>query len=68
MNDNDKKLNKYGRPKVNVPTSALERVLNIVSIWGVVIIWANLIASWKNIPDRIPTHFGFSGVPDAWGG
>jgi uncharacterized membrane protein len=26
-----------------------------------------IVHFWAVLPDRIPTHFGFSGQPDAWG-
>jgi len=26
-----------------------------------------IVQFWAVLPDRIPTHFGFSGQPDAWG-
>jgi uncharacterized membrane protein len=35
-----------------------------------VFVWvlAEGISIWHRLPDRIPTHFGLRGEPDAWGG
>jgi uncharacterized membrane protein len=32
-----------------------------------VIAWVMAFSSYSGLPDRIPTHFNFRGVPDAWG-
>ena len=29
--------------------------------------WVYLAVIWKDLPQTIPTHFGISGYPDAWG-
>jgi uncharacterized membrane protein len=60
--------NKSKRPKLNIPKSNLEKILGIIAILGVLASWIYLIVSWKRIPLRMPTNFGFSGNPDAWGG
>ena len=36
-------------------------LLAIAALWGVSL-WA-----WHRLPDVVPTHWGFSGQPDAWG-
>lgn len=59
--------NKNKRPKLNIPKSNLEKILGIIAILGIIVTWIYVIVSWKNIPQQIPNHFGFSGNPDSWG-
>lgn len=35
-------------------------ILTSGTIWG--------FSLWKDLPDRIPVHFGFNGMPDRWTG
>lgn len=58
---------KNKRPKLIIPKSNLEKILGILGILGVITTWIYLIVSWEQIPQQIPTHFGFSGKPDSWG-
>lgn len=59
--------NKNKRPKLNMPKSNLEKILGIIAILGIIVTWIYVIVYWKNIPQQIPNHFGFSGKPDSWG-
>ena len=59
---------KNKRPKLNISKSNLERILGIISVLGVFISWIYLIVSWTGLPNKIPTHFDFSGRVDSWGG
>lgn len=34
---------------------------------GIAGLTAWLVSVWSTIPNRIPVHFGLSGVPDSWG-
>lgn len=58
----------YKRIKLDIPLSQLEKVLETVSLFTVIAMQVVQFLLWKDIPDRIPTHFGISGTPDAWGG
>ena len=33
-----------------------------------VAVWVMALVMWDGLPDRIPLHFDFHGVPDRWGG
>lgn len=46
-------------------TSNLIQVLSIVTLVCAPFIYAAFI--WDALPDRVPTHFGISGKPDAYG-
>lgn len=59
---------KNNRPQLNISKSNLERILGIISVLGVLIAWTYLIVSWARLPNKIPTHFDFSGRVDSWGG
>jgi uncharacterized membrane protein len=45
------------------------RIPNVVFVtltWVVVgLTWTLLIVAYSALPERIPSHFGFSGLPDA---
>ena len=56
------------RPKLEIPLSSFEIVIQLVCALGIVEIFLTLFLSWHKIPSRIPTHFGPSGSIDAWGG
>ena len=66
MNDNKKKKNK--RPVMTLPLTNLEKVLELLSGMGVLFNLVLVIIAWGTVPDRIPTHFDPSGLPDSWGG
>jgi uncharacterized membrane protein len=56
------------RPKIDIPRSGLEKMLEIGStlgtIFGIYLLWRY----WAVLPHTIPTHFNFAGQPDGWGG
>ena len=58
----------YTRPKPNIKPTAWDRVGSGLGLAALTAMLLHLIISWPNLPERIPTHFGFSGQPDAWGG
>lgn len=60
-----KKNNK--RPVLKLPLTGWEKGLEVLSVLGVLFVFLLVYQSWGILPDRIPTHFGFTGQPDAWG-
>jgi len=44
-----------------------QKVIEIITIILLISIWAYLILSWGNIPDKIPGHYNGAGVVDRWG-
>jgi hypothetical protein len=48
-------------------TATLQRVLELLSLVAVVATWIVAVRAYPRLPPRVPTHFGFSGRPDAWG-
>lgn len=55
------------RPNIKVEVTNFERILGIISFVILVMLWIYLFMNWSSVPDKIPTHFGFSGTVDAWG-
>lgn len=54
------------RPRIQVPYTSARIALEAVAIAGLAFIALQLYLSWSALPDRVPTHFGFSGQPDRW--
>ena len=57
MNDNQWKI----------PKTWYDRLVDWLSIGFLAASGFYLWANWQAIPQEIPTHYGFSGQPDAWG-
>ncbi len=56
------------RPILNLPYSPLEKGLEVLSLIIICLMWVHIANSYASINGQIPTHFGFSGKADAWGG
>lgn len=55
------------RPRLDLPRTGGEVVLDVLAIAGVVATIAVSALVWPALPDHVPTHFGFDGKPDGWG-
>ena len=60
-------MNTPNRPRIEIVPTTLDRVLDRFSLAGVLFIVALLASAWDRLPARVPTHFGLSGEPNAWG-
>ena len=60
-------MNSDKRPKLKISLSWKEKVLILISTLSIITMWLYLYIMWDNLPDIVPTHFGFSGVPDNFG-
>ena len=56
------------RPVLDLPRTPLELALELCAAGGIAFLAVVLLQAWPHLPPRIPTHFGISGRPDAWGG
>jgi len=54
------------KPRIRVESTNIKRLLELVSIAGIIFIAAVLLQNWENIPDKVPSHFGLDGRPDAY--
>lgn len=55
------------RPARTYRTGAVTRALRYVSLAGVGALCLFVAFTYGDLPDTVPTHFGFSGEADAWG-
>ena len=58
---------KSQRPRLAIPRTRLEINCEIVAAAVLVMLFIYLVMTWTALPDKIPTHFNFSGKPDSWG-
>lgn len=58
----------YGRPIVPLDPTPVDGLLLLGTLAGVAVGVVVLIAAWPQLPERIPTHFGVTGAPNAYGG
>ncbi|MEN6384570.1 MAG: DUF1648 domain-containing protein [Phycisphaerales bacterium] len=56
------------RPKIELPITLIEIVFELAGIMAIFSMILILSKYWPSLPETIPTHFGFSGKPDGWGG
>ncbi|MFC2088368.1 DUF1648 domain-containing protein [Calditrichota bacterium] len=42
-------------------------ILEVISIIALLTFSIFIIFTWSSVPQRIPTHFNWSGIPDRWG-
>jgi uncharacterized membrane protein len=56
------------RPKIDVGRNSLDNTLEVLSALGIIFLFYLVWHAWAVLPDRIPTHYNFSGQPDGWGG
>ncbi len=55
------------RPKINLPRTRMDIILESASVIGLLFSFFLVAHFWGILPERIPTHYNFSGRPDAWG-
>lgn len=65
MNNTEKRSK---RPVFKQPLTKYEKIIELLAATGVLICLIILIFAWGIVPERIPTHFGASGMPDGWSG
>lgn len=56
------------RPVLHLPRTPLETLLGVLTVFGLIAVIAVTAWGWLILPAIIPTHFGFSGAPNAYGG
>jgi uncharacterized membrane protein len=58
--------NRY-RPVLQIPRTPLDTLLEALAVLGVIAVIAITAWGWLSLPAIIPTHFGISGAPNAYG-
>ena len=56
------------RPVLHLPRTPLQTLLEALTALGVIILIAMTVWGYFALPAVIPTHYGFSGAPNAYGG
>ncbi|UCE64963.1 MAG: DUF1648 domain-containing protein [Candidatus Zixiibacteriota bacterium] len=56
------------KPRIRVESTHVKRLLELVSIAGIIYNAFVLLRNWESIPDTVPSHFGLDGRPDAYAG
>ena len=56
------------RPKIKVPWTTGDRVLEISGWILLLALWGFVVFSYPDLPDKIPKHFNAAGQADSWGG
>ena len=59
--------NRY-RPVLHLPRTPFEKLLEALTALGIIILIAMTVWGYFALPAVIPTHYGFSGAPNAYGG
>ena len=60
-------MNNEKRPKLKISFNWKEKLILLISTLPIIAMWLYLWIMWNEIPNIVPTHFGFSGVPDNFG-
>ncbi|MDX2055073.1 MAG: DUF1648 domain-containing protein [Polyangiaceae bacterium] len=55
------------RPKLEIPRTKLENVVRALSTVCTVGLDLYAVIVRRRLPEVVPTHFGVSGIPNAWG-
>src|SRR2546429_9503252 len=66
--DEEAVMRKQSRPVLPLPRTPLEMLLEVLTVLGLIAVIAITTWGWLTLPAIIPTHYGFSGVPNAYGG
>lgn len=63
--DKDKHI--YNKPKLDIPKSTFQKVLDIITmlIFAAGIVY--LFVVWGQLPDQVPAHYNAAGEVDRWG-
>lgn len=55
------------QPRIRLERSGIDGLLDGLAIVGWMAGLAVILASWSDLPERLPMHFDVSGHPDRWG-
>jgi uncharacterized membrane protein len=61
-------MKKQSRPVISLPRTPLDVLLEVFAVLGTITVIAMTAWGWRILPAIIPTHYGLSGEPDAYGG
>src|SRR6266699_4466735 len=61
-------MRNHSRPVVHIPRTPLQTLLEVLTALGLIALIAMTVWGYFALPAVIPTHYGFSGAPNAYGG
>ncbi len=61
-------MRNHSRPVVHIPRTPLQTLLEVLTAFGLIALIAMTGWGYFALPAVIPTHYGFSGAPNAYGG
>lgn len=56
------------RPVLHLARTPFEKLLEALTALGIITVLAMTVWGWLTLPALIPTHYGISGAPNAYGG
>jgi len=56
------------RPVLHLPRTPFEALLEVLTVLGIITVIAMTVWGYFALPAIIPTHYGISGTPNAYGG
>jgi uncharacterized membrane protein len=60
-------VNKEERPILKIELSFLDKFVEILGWFILIMFWIMTVLNYSNLPSSIPTHFDFVGRPDGFG-
>ena len=60
-------MNDAKRPNLNIQLTWKDKAIILIATVPIIVVLVYLKMVWSELPEIIPTHFGFSGVPDDFG-
>src|SRR6266702_8603436 len=61
-------MRNHSRPVLHLPRTPLQTLLEVLTALGLIALIAMTVWGYFALPAVIPTHYGFSGAPNAYGG
>jgi len=58
----------HGLPNIRVPRTIIDKVLEAIALFFLIMIWVTVAILYSKLPNIIPIHFNAAGEPNDWGG
>ncbi len=58
----------HGLQNIRVPRNTIDKVLEAVALFFLIMIWVTVTVLYSKLPEIIPIHFNAAGEPNNWGG
>ena len=61
-------MNVLNQPALGMPRTPMITMLDALALLAILATFVLAVRGWQILPERVPHHFSWRGVPDAWGG